>query len=57
MAKAKTTAETPEVDLATYTVVEPLRHDGVDYAPGALIALDAATAENLKAAGIIEPTA
>jgi hypothetical protein len=56
MAKAKTaTPEPPEVDLATYTVIEPLRHDGVDYAPGDTIDLDAVAAAPLKAAGVIEP--
>ena len=39
--------------MATYTTLEPIRHDGVDYAPGAPIDLDAKAAAPLMAAGAI----
>ncbi len=36
-----------------YTVIDPVRHDGVDYAPGAPIELNAKAAEPLLAGGAI----
>lgn len=36
-----------------YTVIDPIRHDGVDYAPGASIDLDAKAAARLLAVGAI----
>ena len=39
----------------TYTALEPIRHNGVDYAPGAPMDLDARTAGQLLAVGAIEP--
>ena len=39
--------------MATYTTLDPIRHDGVDYAPGAPIGLDAKAAGPLLAAGAI----
>ena len=37
----------------TYTALDPIRHDGVDYAPGASIDLDDEAAGPLLAAGAI----
>ena len=37
----------------TYTIIDPVRHDGVDYAPGASIELDTQAAGPLLAAGAI----
>ncbi len=38
----------------TYFAIDPIRHDGVDYAPGASIDLDAKAAKQLLAVGAIE---
>lgn len=37
----------------TYQVLEPLRHDGVDYAPEDVVALDPPTAAPLVIAGVV----
>ena len=39
--------------MAAYTALEPIRHNGVDYAPGAPIDLDAKAAGPLLAVGAI----
>ena len=39
--------------MAAYTALEPIRHNGVDYAPGAPVDLDADEAAPLLAAGAI----
>ena len=39
--------------MATYTAIDPIRHDGADYAPGAPIDLDAKAAGPLLAVGAI----
>lgn len=36
-----------------FRVREPLRHDGVDYAPDDVVVMDAATAAPLVAAGVV----
>lgn len=41
------------MDLHTYNVIDPVQHDGLRYAPGALIALNTETAAQLLAVGAI----
>lgn len=59
MARRNQTAEVaPAADGAVRCRVKtPLRHDGVDYSVGDLIALAPEPAEALIAAGILEPVA
>lgn len=38
---------------ALYRVLEPLRHDGVDYAPDGVVTLGPATATALVVAGVV----
>ncbi|MBK8638034.1 MAG: hypothetical protein IPN92_06990 [Chromatiaceae bacterium] len=38
---------------ALYRVLEPLRHDGVDYAPEGVVTLDTPTAAPLVLAGVV----
>lgn len=37
-----------------YRVLEPLRHDGTDYAPGATVDLETTAASSLLSAGVVE---
>jgi len=39
--------------MASYRVLEPLRHDGVDYAPDGVVELVSATATALVAGGVV----
>lgn len=39
--------------MARYVVISPLKHDGVDYHPGAQLALGAASAAPLLALGVV----
>lgn len=43
------------MEMLSCRVLEPLRHDGVDYAPEGVVALDSATAAGLIAAGVLAP--
>lgn len=50
-AKKTAPAAVPAEDLVPLRAVEPIRADGVDYAPGDEFELDAPAAENLLASG------
>lgn len=59
MAAKKSSAATvpttvPSKDLVLLRALEPIRADGVDYAPGDELALDDAAAEGLLASGAAE---
>lgn len=55
MATRKTpAAAVPDEDLVLLRALEPVRADGVDYAPGDALALDDAAAEGLLASGAAE---
>ena len=53
-AKKTPVATVPDEDLVLLRAVEPVRADGVDYAPGDTLALDAAAAQGLLASGAAE---
>ena len=41
------------METQPFRVLEPLRHDGVDYAPGGMVVLAIATAPPLVVSGVI----
>ena len=47
-------APAPDEDLVLLRALEPIRADGVDYAPGDALALDDAAAKGLLASGAAE---
>ena len=53
-AKKPALAGPPAEDLVLLRALEPIRADGVDYAPGDALELDAAAAKGLLASGAAE---